>query len=158
MFLDETESNFLWLYGSTKLSIKEDWCERHLSSQTKQAFLWQYFTHSWLYLLNHYIKPIACQRCDNCEQRDFEVHLSFYIQCMALCDLNTLWSCQWNERLYGSLETLERSVGGIDFEHSQSRQWPAWKSAARRWRETAGERQRRRGMDHGGDDRKMTEE
>lgn len=39
---------------------------------------------------------------------------------MAPCDLNTLWSCQWNERLDGSSETLECSVGGIDFKHSQT--------------------------------------
>lgn len=46
--------------------------------------LLEYFKHSWLYLLNHHIKPIACQRCDNCKQRDFKVHLSFFIQGFAL--------------------------------------------------------------------------
>lgn len=53
------------------------------------------------------------------EEWDSNVRLSVFIRRMALCDLNTLWSCQWNGRLDGSLETLERSVGGIDFKHSQ---------------------------------------
>lgn len=53
------------------------------------------------------------------EEWDSNVRLSVFIRRMALCDLNTLWSCQWNGRLDGSLETLERSVGGIDFKHSR---------------------------------------
>lgn len=101
----------------------------------------------WLYLLKspHSLTPTAWQRCGTREQWDFNVCLSFLIERMALCDLGTLWSCQPNERLDGSSETLERSVGGIDFKHSESRQWPSWKSTTvRRWRETG---QKKTGMD-----------
>ena len=93
------------------------------------------YTHIYIYWITT-LRLVAWHWCGTAKQWDLNVRLSFFSQRTALYDLNTLWSCQRNERLDGSSETLERSVGGIDFKHSQSRQWPTWKSAARRWRET----------------------
>lgn len=47
----------------------------------------------------------------------FNALLSSFSACQSV--ILTLWSCQWNERLGCSSETLEHSVGGMNFKHSQ---------------------------------------